>query len=400
MKKNTLLAMLLALVLILCGCSGEKEEAYRMIQVLEVSGTVSVERASMGTFDAYEGMRLESGDKISVGEDSWLKIKMDEDKYALIEPASVLRLEASGSSADSKTVLHLEAGAISNRLENELSAGSSYEVNTPNSTMAVRGTVFRVEVVWNEDGVSVSDISVYDGKVASRLVYPDGAVDGEGRAVLILGGTEAQIWGNKILSKYVTTETEIALEELKLKTLRFLEEAVDAGMELNIPEETLKELIAVLEQEPESGEESGKPAEETTAPTEETTEPTEETTVPATAPTTPRPTTPPATQAPASDDSDDSDDSEDSENSEDAEDAEDAEDSSTEEEESEATTQATEPPSYTVKFLYGDSVFATQTVVSGKTATKPTLLPAASGDWDATALSTPITENTEIQWVG
>ena len=80
MKKNTLMALclVLALLLILCGCAGEKEEAYRMIQVLEVSGSVSVERASMGALDVYEGMRLESGDKITVGTESWLKIKMDE----------------------------------------------------------------------------------------------------------------------------------------------------------------------------------------------------------------------------------------------------------------------------------------------------------------------------------
>ena len=101
MKKNIFLALLLVPVLILCGCAGEKKEAYRIIQVLEVSGSVSVERESLGTVDAYEGMRLESGDRITVGGDSWLKMKMDEDKYALVEPDSVLRLEASGSSADS-----------------------------------------------------------------------------------------------------------------------------------------------------------------------------------------------------------------------------------------------------------------------------------------------------------
>jgi hypothetical protein len=59
MKKNTLmiLCLVLALLVSLCGCAGEKEEAYRMIQVLEVSGTVSVERPNMGVMDVYEGMR-------------------------------------------------------------------------------------------------------------------------------------------------------------------------------------------------------------------------------------------------------------------------------------------------------------------------------------------------------
>ena len=378
MKKNRMLALLLILALVLCGCSGEKEEAFRMIQVLEVSGSVTVERQTMGAMEAYEGMRLESGDKITVGSDSWLKMKMDEDKYALVEPNSVLRLEASGSSADSKTVLHLEAGAVSNRLESALSEASIYEVSTPNSTMAVRGTVFRVEITWNEEGdVSVANIAVYEGKLSSRLVYPDGAVDGEGRAVLITDGTQAQVWGNDILSKYVTTDTKLELGSLKLKTLEFLQEAYDSGKDLKVSPEELKELIAALEQSPDPTESSTEPVKETTSPTEETTEPTTE---PTTAPTT-APTNPPATKAPDPDDSGDSGDSGD-------------DDDSSEEEE---TTQATKPANYTVTFLFNGSVFATQTVPSGETAEIPTLMPAQSGNWDFN-FSTAITQNTKIFW--
>lgn len=356
MKKNTLLAILLALALILCGCAGEKEEAYRMIQVLEVSGSVSVERMSVGTMDAYEGMRLESGDKITVGAESWLKIKMDEDKYALVEPGSALKLEASGSSTDSKTVLHLEAGAVSNRLEEKLSEASSYEVNTPNSTMAVRGTVFRVEVAIDEDGVSISNVSVYSGSVASRLIHPDGSVDAEQVAVLIVDGTEAQIWGNDILSKYVTTDSKLELDDLRLKTLEFLQEAREAGQNLEVLPKELEELIAALEQE--SGE---TPAEETTVPAEETTEPTEETKAPTTAPTTPRPTTPPATTPPATE------------------------------------PPVTETSQYTVTFQYEGAIFATQTVQKNETAVVPKLQPAVSGNWNFDFTS-PITQDTVIEW--
>jgi len=366
MKKNRILALLLVLALVLCGCSGEKEAAYRLIQALEVSGSVSVERTTLGTVDAYEGMRLESGDQITVGPDSWLKIKMDEDKYALVEPNSVLRLEASGSSTDSKTVLHLEAGAVSNRLEEKLGEGASYEVNTPNSTMAVRGTVFRVEVTMDEAGVSTANISVYGGSVASRLIHPDGSVDGEQAAVLIADGTNVQVWGNSILSKYVTTDSRVELDGLRLKTLEFLQEAREAGQELEISPEELEELITVLEQE--SGEaETSVPAETTTEPTEavtepaeETTEPTEKTTVPTTAPSRPAATQPPAQESPA-------------------------------------PAETTGPSSYTVTFRWAGEPFATQTVSAGGTATAPTLWPTASGSWSFD-FSKPIYENTYIDW--
>jgi len=370
MKKNTLMALclILALLISLCGCAGEKEEAYRMIQVLEVLGTVSVERVSVGTMDAYEGMRLESGDNITVGAESWLKIKMDEDKYALVEPGSVLRLEASGSSADSKTILHLEAGAVSSRLEEKLSEASSYEVNTPNSTMAVRGTVFRVEVTVDEDDVSISNVSVYGGSVAARLLYPDGTMDGEQKAVLLVDGTGAQVWGNDVLSRYVTTDAEPGLDDLRLKTLEFLQEARDAGQDLKISQEELEELITAMEQEPEPSEESVKPVEETTAATEEPQKPTEGTT-PTTTPTNPRPTTPatpPATEPPAANPSP-------------------------------TDPPATEPVQYTVTFRYGGANFATQIVLRNATAEVPKLQPTASGSWNFD-FTTPITQDTVIVW--
>lgn len=361
MKKNILMALLL--VLFFCGCSGKKEEAYRIIQVLEVSGSVSVERQSMGTMDAYEGMQLQSGDRISVGTDSWLKIKMDEDKYALVEPESTLRLEASGNGSDSKTVLHLEIGAVSNHLEQSLSDASSYEVSTPNSTMAVRGTVFRVEVTIDESGISVTDISVYDGSVSSRLVYPDGTVDAENKAVLIVDGTSAQVWGNETHSSYVTTDASLDLDGMNMKVLEFLQEACESGMDLAISSEELEELIAALEQEPQP--ETTEAAEATTAPTEETT-----------APTTPKPTTPPAATTPPSSQ---------------------APTTEPTEESTEATTEATEFPGHTVTFRHNGSVFATQTVASGETAAVPKLQPTASGSWNFD-FSTAIIQNTDILW--
>lgn len=373
MKLNRILTLLLALTLILCGCSGEKEEAYRMIQVLEVSGCVSVQRENMGTFDAYEGMRFASGDKISVGADSWLKIKMDEDKYALVEPGSVLSLEASGSSADSKTVLHLEAGAVSNRLESKLSDASSYEVNTPNSTMAVRGTVFRVEVTMAEEGVSVTNVSVYGGSVASRLAYPDGSVDAEQRSVLIVDGTGAQIWGNDILSKYVTTQGEMGLDDLRLQTLEFLQEAQDAGQALEITPEELKELIGALEQSPEPVKETTAPTDATTAPAEETTAPTKETTAPTTAP---RPVAPPVEEEPEY-----------------------VPPATTQPPQTQApTTQPTQPATYTVTFEYQGTPFATQTVTAGEKAAVPKLQPTPSGSW--TGIENAITGDTVIEWNG
>lgn len=245
--KFVLIGMVIALaILCCCGCSS-KEESYRNIQVLELAGSAKVERADIGEMDAYEGMRLQSGDKISVAEESWLQLRMDEDKYALIEPGSVLTLEATGSSTDSRTVIHLESGAISSRIENELADGSSYEVNTPDSTMAVRGTVFRVELHFDEQGVSYVEVAVYSGKVESRLIHPDGSIDDKDAAVMITDGTRVLISGDDKLTQYVTKGAELELEELALKVLNFLQEAIQADQDLAVSEEEIEELIQILE---------------------------------------------------------------------------------------------------------------------------------------------------------
>lgn len=65
-------------------------------------------------------------------------------------------------------------------------------MNTPNATMAVRGTVFRVEVTYDEAGVCYTKVSTLEGKVASRLVYADGSVSEQ--EVLIEHGYEVIIY--------------------------------------------------------------------------------------------------------------------------------------------------------------------------------------------------------------
>ena len=96
-------------------------EDYRTIRVYKLDGTATVEREEreeLGSLEAYEGMLLLSGDRVQTQAESWLYFQMDEDKYAMLEPESLLRMEASGTSADSKTYLSLEYGSLAFRVDN------------------------------------------------------------------------------------------------------------------------------------------------------------------------------------------------------------------------------------------------------------------------------------------
>lgn len=258
---------MLALLLITlpsCGSKKAENEEYRNIRISECSGTVQVERSDTGVLEAYNGMMLQSEDILTTGEESYLYLKLDEDKYAMLEPESRARLVASGNSQDSKTSIYLEKGAIVNRLDVDLSADSVYEVNTPNSTMAVRGTNFRIEVRSDANGTSYTDVSVYEGTVACRLIHPDGSVDEE--AVSGTGGNGIQIKGDGEDSVYIVIDGTVDYEELPVETLEFLEAVMKEGVPLSISEEEMGTLIETKKEQErqEAGAGSG-----TAAPSEE-----------------------------------------------------------------------------------------------------------------------------------
>ena len=358
----------------------KKEESYRDIKVMSIKGTATVERASVGSLDAYEDMKLESGDRLSVDSSSSLILSMDDNKYAMLEPGSSLTLEADGTKENSRTVIHLEAGAVMNYLSEKLSEKSSYEVTVPNSTMAVRGTVFRVAIVYDEDGDSYTTVQVFDGIVGSRLIFPDGRIDEE--EVQITPGREVLIHGDTSISEYVGDKGhDIDYTTLNREALEFLLFCIDDGSDLCLTREEVEELLRRLDQpkEPEESAEVKKPAK-----TEEKPVVIE----------TPEPVVPAVEETPSSSGGS----SETSKGSPDNDDDQKSHHSSKKKSSSSDNTTNEETKTYTVTFqtASGD-VFCTQTVEDGKTASKPKLQPSASGSWNYD-FTKAVTENIIIKW--
>lgn len=355
----------------------KKEESYRDIKVMSIKGTATVERASVGSLDAYEDMKLESGDRLSVDSNSSLILSMDDNKYAMLEPGSSLTLEADGTRENSRTVIHLEAGAVMNYLSEKLSEKSSYEVTVPNSTMAVRGTVFRVAIVYDEDGDSYTTVQVFDGIVGSRLIFPDGRIDEE--EVQITPGREVLIHGDTDISEYVGDKGhDIDYTTLNREALEFLLFCIDDGSDLCLTREEVEELLRRLDQpeeEPEEQEEAEEPEKEVKKPVViETPEPV----VPAVEET-------PSSSGGSSETSKDSPGNDDNQKSHHSS-------------KKKPSSSDEETKTYTVTFqtASGD-VFCTQTVEDGKTASKPKLQPSASGSWNYD-FTKAVTENIIIKW--
>lgn len=354
----------------------KKEESYRDIKVMSIKGTATVERASVGSLDAYEDMKLESGDRLSVDSSSSLILSMDDNKYAMLEPGSSLTLEADGTRENSRTIIHLEAGAVMNYLSEKLSEKSSYEVTVPNSTMAVRGTVFRVAIVYDEDGDSYTTVQVFDGIVGSRLIFPDGRIDEE--EVQITPGREVLIHGDTSISEYVGDKGhDIDYTTLNREALEFLLFCIDDGSDLCLTREEVEELLRRLDQteEPEESAEVKKPAKTEKEPAViETPEPV----VPAVEET-------PSSSGGSSETSKDSPGNDDNQKSHHSS-------------KKKPSSSDEETKTYTVTFqTESGDVFCTQTVEDGKTASKPKLQPSASGSWNYD-FTKAVTENIIIKW--
>ena len=231
------LAVIAALVVFLVL---SKKDAYRILKVFELDGEAKVTRSDIGEIDPYVNMVLESGDNVKLNT-GLMTLQADDDKYIHLEEGTELVLNATGDSANSKTTIELKSGAITNDIQNKLSEESSYEVNTPNSTMSVRGTMFRVEV-YMENGIKYTKVSVFEGGVASYLVYKDGTTSD--REVKIEKGKEVLIYEDDKTVDYVSEPKDIDYSQLPESVLKLLEDAINEGRDLDLTIDELEKYLS------------------------------------------------------------------------------------------------------------------------------------------------------------
>ena len=248
---SSIAAVVLAVLAITLIVIFNKEEAYRVIKVLEIDGTAVVERENVGELQAYSGMTLQSGDKVSVASNSMLVLQMDDDKYAYVEQDSILTMVAEGTSRDSKTIIELERGAITAHVENKLNDSSSYEVHTQNSVMAVRGTVFRVNIcepaqLGNDGGEPIVQLSVWDGEVLATLIHPNGETGAE---KTVSAGQSAAV-GSDASGSFFLSDADLSklpIPEEDMQVLKALQDIIEREDNLSVTKEELAEMVEILE---------------------------------------------------------------------------------------------------------------------------------------------------------
>lgn len=228
-----IVAMIVVLIMIL---SGSKD--YRTIKVAYLNGQTIITDGDNVSQDAYEGMNLESGDKVFVQVDSDMTLLFDMDKYMFADAGTKFWVEASGSSENgtTKTRIHLEEGSVLCRIDNKLGDDEVYDVETPNSVMSVRGTIFRMSTYKDESGENYTRVDVLEGAVQADLYKEDGTqTNTESK---IEAGTSALVHSNQEVSEFVEGENEIRYEDYSESMSQFIVSTMETGREICVDEET------------------------------------------------------------------------------------------------------------------------------------------------------------------
>ena len=132
----------------------------RSIKIVQLEGSATLYDGTE-TINCFKGMNLYDGDHIDVSNDSVLVARFDEDKYVYFGQNTSINIKSVGKDKY-KTNIFVEKGKVLAELINKLGEDEEFFLSSNNSVMAVRGTVFGVEVAETSEDYLIS-YSVYKG---------------------------------------------------------------------------------------------------------------------------------------------------------------------------------------------------------------------------------------------
>lgn len=136
-----LLVIIIAIVFVIILNKG-----HRVIKVESLDGTVTLERDA-SVKDIFVDMNLKSEDTITTGENGLIGLLADEDKHIAAVENTCFKIVSDGNEKKGTIKIELQYGASLIQIANKLPDGSTFEVETPNASLSVRGTIFEVTYI-------------------------------------------------------------------------------------------------------------------------------------------------------------------------------------------------------------------------------------------------------------
>ncbi len=149
------------------------------MRLLKVEGTVTIEDASGNVKPVIDNIRFQSGDTLSTGTDGLASIGLDDTKIVTLQNDSSAQFIKNGKQIE----LKLKQGGVFFEVTKKLTDDETYEIETSNMTVGIRGTS---GYVWYDES-GLQSLVITDGKV---LVSGHNPQTGETKTVEVCGGQQ------------------------------------------------------------------------------------------------------------------------------------------------------------------------------------------------------------------
>ena len=147
------------------------------MRLLKVEGTVNIEDASGTVKPVIDNIRFTSGDTLSTGSDGLASIGLDDTKIVTLQNDSSAQFLKNGKQIE----LKLKQGGVFFEVTEKLTEDETYEIETSNMTVGIRGTS---GYVWYDE-TGLQSLVITDGKVLVSGYNPE---TGETKTVEVCGG--------------------------------------------------------------------------------------------------------------------------------------------------------------------------------------------------------------------
>lgn len=149
-------------ILLLTGC----ERKYKDITVYETKSDNILLRSDK-ELDIINDMKLRSNDIVKVSDDGYVRLCCDDDIYAFLESGTDAKVHAELN----KIYISIGEGEMVVEVRRKLTEDEDFQVVTPNTNMAIRGTVIVVKSERNEYGYFTTGQYVLEGEVTLNGQY-------------------------------------------------------------------------------------------------------------------------------------------------------------------------------------------------------------------------------------
>ena len=204
------------------GESIDKSRSFKDITVYEKKGTATVIRTQstkkQKSIDAEKGMKLQNQDLLNVSKQSLLRMVLDDQEFIYLEENSQAAISKGWFN---KCNVVLVKGEMVAEVQKKLDSGDSLNIQTPNTTMSIRGPVVAVKTTVNTD-VTVETVNyVLQGSADVKVLDPKTKKYGDavnlkaGEGLKVISDTK----GETVKSEKAK-ESDLAFKDIDVSTLK------------------------------------------------------------------------------------------------------------------------------------------------------------------------------------